>query len=311
MDAAELDLVVREVRAEASGVVSLALADPDGADLPAWQPGAHLGLLLPMGARQYSLCGDPLDLTCYRVAVLLSPTTRGGSQHVHERLAVGAMVRTRAPRNHFALVEADDYLFVAGGIGITPLLPMVRAAEAAHASWRLVYGGRSLESMAFREPLAEFGPKVSLVPQDTDGLIDLDTLLATSTATEIYCCGPEPLLEAVEARATSRSGRRLHLERFTASQLDVADPTEAFEVVCQKSGLTVEVGRAQTMLDALLAAGIEVDSDCEEGICGTCELAVLSGRPDHRDDILTEEERQTLILPCVSRAFGTRIVVDA
>lgn len=311
MDAAELDLVVENVGREADGVISLTLAPRVGAELPAWQPGAHLSLTLPMGNRQYSLCGDPADLTHYRVAVLLSPTSRGGSRHVHEQLTTGSVVRSRPPRNLFPLVECDEYLFIAGGIGITPLLSMVRAVDAAQRRWRLVYGGRSLESMAFRDALAPYGDKVTLVPQDSHGLIDLESLLDGTSAPGVYCCGPDPLLTAVGARAASWPSGRLHVERFSAEPLDDAASAEPFDVVCARSGRTVQVSRSQTMLEALLAAGIDVDSDCEEGICGTCELAVVSGEPDHRDDILTEEERTTLILPCVSRAHGGRIVVDA
>jgi ferredoxin-NADP reductase len=311
MDTAELDLVVEDVDLEADGVVSLVLAPRAGSELPAWQPGAHLSLALPMGHRQYSLCSDPADLTHYRVAVLLSPTSRGGSRHVHEQLTAGSVVRSRPPPNLFPLVEYDEYLFIAGGIGITPLLPMVRAVDAAQRRWRLVYGGRSIESMAFREPLAQYGDKVTLAPQDSHGLLDLESLLSETTAQGVYCCGPDPLLAAVEARAASWPSGRLHVERFAAELRDETATSEPFDVMCARSGRTVRVGRSQTMLEALLESGVDVDSDCEEGICGTCELTVVSGEPDHRDDILTAEERTTLILPCVSRAHGGRIVVDA
>lgn len=311
MDTNELALVVREVRREASDVVSLVLADAHGhCSLPAWQPGAHLSLDLPVGRRQYSLCSDPTDGQ-YRIAVLLSPTSRGGSRHVHEQLSPGTVVHSRPPRNLFPLVAAAEYLFIAGGIGITPILPMVRAIEGQGRPWSLVYGGRSLESMAFCKELSRFGDQVLLVPQNSHGLIELGSVLGTATADAVYCCGPEPLLAAVEAHAAAWLPGRLHVERFTAESEDEgAAGNKPFEVHCQRSEKTVAVSASQSMLNALRAADFDVDSDCEEGICGTCELHLLAGEADHRDDLLTGDERGELILPCVSRAAHTHIVVD-
>ena len=307
----ELDLRVVEVRHEAQGVVSLTLESADGGSLPSWDPGAHLSLDLPVGRRQYSLCGEPGGLT-YTIAVLESPSSRGGSRFVHRDLGVGAIVRSRVPRNNFELAPAQSYLFVAGGIGITPILPMLRRADQDERPWRLVYGGRTLASMAFLDDLAKYGDRVHLVPEDTHGLIDLDGLLGGELPAAIYCCGPEPLLDAVARHPAVAGTGLVHLERFSASEDTDHDPASdtAFEVVCARSERTVEVAAGSTMLDALLEAGFEIESDCEEGICGTCELGLLAGSPDHRDDILTEEERETLVLPCVSRALGRSLTVD-
>ena len=307
----ELDLRVVEVRQESHGVVSLTLESADGTALPSWEPGAHLSLDLPVGRRQYSLCGETGALT-YTIAVLESPTSRGGSRFVHRELGIGSGVRSRAPRNNFELVPATSYLFIAGGIGITPILPMLRRAEADERPWRLVYGGRTLASMAFLDDLAKYDDRVQLVPEDTDGLIDLDALLAEDLPGAIYCCGPEPLLNAVDRHPAVAGTGLVHLERFSPSEETDRDPASdtAFEVLCARSERTVTVPVGTTMLQALLDAGYGIESDCEEGICGTCELGLLAGTPDHRDDILTEEERQTLVLPCVSRALGRSLTVD-
>jgi ferredoxin-NADP reductase len=218
-----LELVVSQLVREAEGVVSLVLADPAGRDLPSWEPGAHLDLCLPGVTRQYSLCGDPQDRSRYRLGVLLEPASRGGSKFVHETLCAEHPVTVRPPRNHFALTDAPDYLFIAGGIGITPILPMIAQAQRAGRPWRLVYGGRTRGSMAFVEELAAYGDNVQIRPQDEFGLLDLATLLAEPGETHVYCCGPEPLLAAVEAQCESWPAGRLHVERQGRRRVPAAD----------------------------------------------------------------------------------------
>ncbi|HTF11551.1 MAG TPA: ferredoxin reductase, partial [Asanoa sp.] len=198
-----LDLVVARREPAAESVLVLALCRPGRGELPEWEPGAHLDLVLgPDLIRQYSLCGDPGDRSVLEVAVQLEPDGRGGSRFVHERLTEGSAVRIAGPRNHFPLVDAPRYLFIAGGVGITPVKPMVAAVDAAGADWRLVYGGRTRASMAFAEQLrGKYGDRVRLYPQDETGLLDLDTLLGIHVpGTAVYCCGPEPLIAAVEER---------------------------------------------------------------------------------------------------------------
>ncbi|HWD01796.1 MAG TPA: PDR/VanB family oxidoreductase [Amycolatopsis sp.] len=305
----ELDVVLAAKEHLADGVVRLTLRDPAGAPLPEWAPGAHLDLVLgPDLVRQYSLCGDPADRTVLQVAVLREPGGRGGSEHVHGKLADGDTVRVRGPRNHFALEPAPRYLFVAGGIGITPLVPMVAAAEAAGAEWRLVYGGRSLASMAFAPELRErYGDRVELVPQDERGLPDLDAALAASPDAAVYCCGPEPLLTAMEQRCGPGT---LHVERFTAKP--DTGPRDAFEVVLASSGRTLVVPGDRSILSVLEESGVTVLSSCQEGTCGTCETGVLDGTPDHRDGVLTDAEREAgdVMMICVSRCAGARLVLD-
>lgn len=313
------DLTVRllSLTWEAEGVLSLVLADPEGRQLPAWEPGAHLDLILTGGVlRQYSLCGDPRDRDRYRVAVLREPSGRGGSELVHTSLRPGELLTVRGPRNHFALEPSPRYLFIAGGIGITPILAMVREAEREGADWKLLYGGRSRASMAFTGELAAYGDKVVLAPQDEAGLLPLrDWLSAPQPETKVYCCGPEGLLEAVEELCrTHWPVGSLHVERFAPKPTEpvAAENEQAFEVVCQASGHRIDVKPDCSIMEALRQVGLEVPSSCEEGICGTCETDVLEGTPDHRDSILSDAERaegRTMFI-CVSRSLSPRLVID-
>lgn len=312
----ERELVVRSMTWEADGVMSVTLTGLGGAPLEPWEPGAHLELDLGKWTRQYSLCGDPADSGAYRIGVLHEPDGRGGSAYVHEELRPGGTVRVRGPRNRFPLEDAPRYLFLAGGIGITPLLPMIGRAAARGVPWRLVYGGRSRETMAFLPELARYGDSVTVVPEDRDGRPDLDEILAElESGTAVYCCGPEGLLTAVEQRCRTRPpDGGLHVERFAAAPRDAAQDGEdtAFEVECAGSGLTVRVPADEGVLDALERAGVQVPNACREGICGSCETRVLAGVPDHRDGLLTDAEREAgkTMMPCVSRCLSDRLVLD-
>lgn len=307
-------VVVRAKDEVADGVVTLTLSRPDGHPLPPWRPGAHVDLILGAApTRQYSLCGDPDDPTSYRVGILHAPDGRGGSRYVHEQLRVGDSVEIRGPRNNFALVAAPRYLFIAGGIGITPMLPMIAAAERAGADWQLVYGGRTRASMAFLDELARYGSRVTVRPQDEAGLLDLERLLGVPEPdTLVYCCGPEPLLAAVEDRCGAWPSQALHIERFTPRPARAPVRAEPFEVVLQRSGLALTVPPERSILDVVEQAGVGVLSSCAEGTCGTCETAVLDGEPDHLDSVLTADERKShcAMMICVSRACGPRLVLD-
>ncbi|MER6208478.1 PDR/VanB family oxidoreductase [Streptomyces sp. NPDC001642] len=306
----EAELVVEEREFAADGVLALTLRHPLGEQLPAWEPGAHIDVLLGPGLeRQYSLCGDPADRTSWRIAVLREPDGRGGSAYVHGQLEQGDKVRVRGPRNHFRLEPAPRYRFVAGGIGITPLLPMLAAAEAAGAEWSLLYGGRTRNSIAFTEELERYGDRVTVAPQDEAGLLDLSSVLDdVPDGTLVYCCGPGPLLDAVEARCP---GDVLRVERFQP-KVQVVGADGEFEVVLEQSGKTLTVPVGVSVLDTVRAAGVEVLFSCTEGTCGTCETDVLDGVPDHRDSVLSEDERaagETMLI-CVSRCRGKRLVLD-
>jgi ferredoxin-NADP reductase len=314
----ELDLVLEKKESVADGVVLLTLRRTDGADLPPWEPGAHVDVVLSEErTRQYSLCGDPAERSVMQVAVLREEDGRGGSAHVHDVLAEGDTVGVRGPRNHFQLVHAGRYVFIAGGIGITPILPMVAAAEAAGADWHLVYGGRTRSSMAFLDQLEKLYPgKVDVRPMDEVGLLDLPTILAEpgSAAADVavYCCGPEALLVAVERECTRWPHGALHVERF-APKAGVTDgPRASFEVELAQSGTTLTVPADRSILEVVEESGIQVLSSCQEGTCGTCETGVLDGVPDHRDSVLTDDEQAAndAMMICVSRSCSARLVLD-
>jgi ferredoxin-NADP reductase len=315
-------LLVKTVTWEADGVLSLRLVDPDGDELAAWEPGAHLDLVLPSGlVRQYSLCGRPDDRSAYTIAVLLETAGRGGSREVHETALVGKTVSARGPRNRFPLVDAQRYLFLAGGIGITPILSMAREVSARGADWRLAYGGRSRSSMAFVDELVELGHgRVDIVPHDERGILDLDALLVQAGPdTAVYCCGPEGLLAATEQRCRGGGTRlSLHVERFgaagaaQATQPAADSGATAFEVELRRSGRVLTVPPDRSILDVVRDVVPETMSSCEEGFCGTCETRVLEGAPEHHDTILSDKERergQTMMI-CVGRAKSSRLVLD-
>jgi ferredoxin-NADP reductase len=307
-----LDLVLADKEKLADGVVRLTLRAPDGQPLPSWEPGAHVDLRLPGDVvRQYSLCGRPGDTSAYQVAVLREPAGRGGSAYVHDELVAGQRVQVDGPRNHFALVDAKRYLFVAGGIGITPILPMLDAVAETGREWQLLYGGRTRSSMAFTAELARHGDRVTIRPQDEHGLLDLPALLAEPRPdTAVYCCGPEPLLAAVEEHCAGWPEGALRVERFAPVEDD--RPRTAFEVELAGSGRVLAVPADRSILEVVEESGVPVLSSCQEGTCGTCETGVLGGTPDHRDSVLTAAERREneVMMICVSRSCSPRLVLD-
>ncbi|MEV0117778.1 PDR/VanB family oxidoreductase [Streptomyces sp. NPDC050844] len=307
-----LRLLVTRHETVADGVVQLRL---EGEDLPSWEPGAHLDLVLPSGlVRQYSLCGDPEDTSSYTVATRLIGAEqggRGGSREVHEQLQEGVEVEIRGPRNRFPLADAQRYVFVAGGIGITPILPMLRAVDAAGHDWRLLYAGRSRASMPFLEDVEKLGGavdgRVTVAADDEDGQPDLAGFLSVAQpGTAVHVCGPEGLMEAVAQQLPE--GCDLHLERFTPHTS--MDGNASFEVELRRSGRTIEVPADSTVLAAVRTELPDTLYSCEQGFCGTCQQRVLEGEIDHRDELLTDAERADSMLICVSRASGGRIVLD-
>lgn len=296
----------------AEGVVGLTLEPVHGA-LPRWTPGAHIDVILPSGiVRQYSLCG-PLTSDNYEIAVLREPASRGGSEEVHRSLRPGVELRIHGPRNRFPLERANDYLFIAGGIGITPLLPMIEAVDSLGLSWRLVYGGRSRVTMAFLDTL-ELYDNVIVLPQDEYGLIDVAGELAASPDAVVFTCGPTPLIDAVQAGMDAAKRGPLHFERFVSIPVEApkdSPPAAAFEVQLGADGPVVPVAEDQSILDAVLGSGADVLFSCEEGTCGSCQTKVIAGEVDHRDGLLTDQERAAgEMLICVSRCTSSRLVLD-
>ncbi|GGM86888.1 PDR/VanB family oxidoreductase [Streptomyces fuscichromogenes] len=293
-----LRLLVASHRTVAEGVVQLRL---EGRGLPSWEPGAHLDVALPSGlVRQYSLCGDPADTSSYTIAARLVADGRGGSREVHERLVPGMELEVRGPRNRFPLVGAESYVFVAGGIGITPILSMVRAVPDG-VPWRLLYCGRTRGSMPF---LAEFAgdDRVTVVAEDEDGRPDLDALTVPAGAA-VYCCGPEGLTAAMEKRFPA-----VRTERFAPSGEVGGD--HAFELELRRSGRTLTVPADSTVLAAVRTELPDTPYSCAQGFCGTCRQRVLEGEVEHRDELLTDTERADSMIICVSRARSGRLVLD-
>lgn len=298
----------------AQNVVAITLARPDGGRLPDWAPGAHIDVMLPNGlTRQYSLCGDRWDAHTYRIAVLLEPRSRGGSAYIHESLTVGDHIGIGGPRNNFPMVPSERYLFVAGGIGITPMLPMIHQADLIGADWQLLYGGRTRATMAFRTDLAHYGDRVTVTPQDEHGRLDLTpATAAVENGAKVYACGPAPLLDALADLGTSWPVGALRTERFVARDHGAPVRDTPFVVELARSNRAVTVTPDISVLDAVQSAGVGVLSSCRAGTCGTCETTILAGEPDHRDSVLDDAEREAgdCMFLCVSRSRTDRIVLD-
>lgn len=308
-------LQISSICRQAEDVLSLELCAVDGSSLPRWTPGAHIEIELGPGmVRHYSLCGSPNDNQSWRIAVLRERASRGGSKLIHEQIQAGDVVSARGPRNNFALVDSERYLFIAGGIGVTPILPMVHDVAERGKPWTLVYGGRTLQSMAFVEELGRAeGGDLHVMPEDEYGLLDLDHFLGTPRGTTaVYCCGPGSLIDAVEQRCHGWPGGALHLERFTPKNVSSNRPDGEFNVRLAQSGKCLQVPADKTLLEVLEEAGVQIANSCRAGICGTCELGVVAGIPEHNDDVLSDAERESnqVILPCVSRSKSALLVVD-
>ena len=311
-----LNVVDRQVVARDQDVVALTLAPVDGHRLPRWHPGAHLDLHLPSGrVRQYSLCGDPDDADTYRIAVRRIIDGGGGSVEVHDGLAVGAGVTTHGPRNAFPLTvpgygsPTQRYRFIAGGIGVTPILPMLGLAQRLGVDWSMVYAGRSIDSLPFTEEVARFGDRVEIRTDDVSGVPTAEELLGDCPdATTVYACGPAPMLTAIRAKLAGRDDVELHFERFAAPP--VVDGRE-FSVSIASSGRTVRVGADETLLTALHRSDVAAPYSCQQGFCGTCRTRVVAGAVDHRDTLLTDPERAGgMMLVCISRASGEHLILD-
>ncbi|MFI6623408.1 PDR/VanB family oxidoreductase [Streptomyces sp. NPDC050528] len=313
-------LLVRQARWIAQDVVELRLTRPTGGALPSWEPGAHVELTLPSGLRRpYSLCGDVTDTEAWTVAVHRVPEGRGGSREIHETALVGRELEVREPVNRFPLVPAPGYLLLAGGIGVTPLLPMARELTARGLPWRLVLGARDRSRLVYAEELVELGgDRVRLLPQDEAGLPDLAAELAATPPTyAVYACGPQPMLDAVTALCrTADPARSPHLERFTAGDDTNSDQLNVdggeFEVVLSRSGLRLTVPADRSVLDVVREKLPDVPYSCEEGYCGTCETPVTAGLPDHRDTVIEPSERPTAttMMICVSRCDSPVLELD-
>jgi ferredoxin-NADP reductase len=298
-----------------TGIVELEFVADDGQALPHWSAGSHIDLKLENGlTRQYSLMEGLISPENWRIAVLIEEDGRGGSAHIAENLHEGTVIESVGPRNHFALAPASNYLFIAGGIGITPLIKMIDEAEAAGVPWTLAYLGRSPETMVYGDELVKlFGDRVSLYAKSTGARCDVNAIVATLAETgHVYCCGPERLMVAVEETLGESGEHRSHVERFHPRELQLDGPDLPFQVYFQKSDVELTVDVDETILMVADFDGIETTGDCMEGTCGSCETRVISGLVDHRDSVLSAQARDEgdTMMICVSRARGTRLVID-
>jgi phthalate 4,5-dioxygenase reductase component len=310
----ELPMIPRRItRAEriAEDIHLFELRDPAGGEMPPFSAGSHISLRVPGGLlRKYSLCNDPAERDRYVIAVKREPNGRGGSESLIRDAAIGHEIPVSAPVNNFALAKSPaGYLFVAGGIGITPVMAMIRELAAAGGRFKLYYCTRSPEATAFRDELAEFGRNV-VVHHDGGDLaraLDLWPILEKPKG-QLYCCGPRGLMQAVRDMTGHWSPSAVHFEAFTDAAPRPDD--RPFRVRLARSGQTIEVPVGTTILEALHAHGVEAPCSCESGTCGTCRTRLLAGEADHRDLVLGDEERETNIMVCVSRALGDELVID-
>ncbi|MEK7663490.1 MAG: PDR/VanB family oxidoreductase, partial [Actinomycetota bacterium] len=303
-------MVVSTLQEVAQGVLAIRLLPLGGVQLPVWHPGSHVTLHLPNGLqRQYSLCGDPAERTHFDIAVLKTEQSEGGSEWIHANLSPGMTLEVSGPLNHFELEPANEYLFIAGGIGITPIKAMIESLPE-RLKWKLVYAGRSRSTMAFLDELVERYPDRVTVHASDEAKKPLDVFALTKSATsQVYCCGPESLMATVSEYVPAD---RMHLERFVALERESASPAQPIEVTCRKSKKSFVVDADETILEALEENGLPVLGSCKKGVCGTCEVRVVEGKPIHLDSVMddAEKDRLKVMYPCVSRAEGGKLVLD-
>lgn len=312
------DLTLRVHRLEwaARDVLEVELRRPDGGALPAFQPGAHMDLLLPNGlTRSYSLIGDPADRDRYVIGVGLDANSRGGSHYIHTRLRVADCLSVGRPRNNFPLVEdAPNVVFLAGGIGVTPLYCMAKRLATIGRPFVFHYAVRDRDRAAFLPGMGAHGFEPRLhVDNEADSRFDIEAAMrGHAQGTHFYCCGPPGMMAAFEEASAAIPSERVHVEYFTPKEVPIADEARAFRITLARSGRSVEVGPDSSVLAALRGAGIDVPSSCEEGVCGTCEVKVLGGVPAHRDSVLSPTERaaNASMMVCVSRCLGDELVLD-
>lgn len=314
-----MKVTIASIVEEALDIRSFRLVRSDGQLLDAYEPGAHVDLTGPTGVtRQYSLCSPPEDGRAYQVAVKKEAQSRGGSRALHEQVQEGMELEMGAPRNLFRLdPDAPAHVLFAAGIGVTPLLSMAYRLAQNGQSWRLHYFARSVEYAAFTRLLAHtFGEHVQfhygVEPQALDSRLS-ECLAQAGAGAHVYTCGPAPFMhKVVEVAARSRGEEAIHLEHFQADPAANAGPSGGFEVQLASSGMILQVPAGSSLVDVLQAHGCDIDTECREGICGTCIVEVLEGVPEHRDNCLSNKEKAAnrQICACVSRAVSARLVLD-
>lgn len=308
-------LRVHRIEWAAEGILEVELRDPSGADLAAFGAGAHVDLVLPNGiTRSYSLANDPAERHRFVLGIGLDPASRGGSRYVHRDLRVGDTLTVIGPRNHFPLDEtAAHSVLIAGGIGITPMAAMASRLASLGRSFAFHYAVRDRSRAAFLDRVSALAPSFALhVDAEAGGPLDIAAIVADAPAgSHFYCCGPLPMLAAYEAATAGLPLAQVHLEYFKAKPVEAAAAT-GFEVEIAGAGRVLEVPPEKSIADVLEAAGLKTGISCQEGICGSCEVKVVSGEPDHRDQVLTAAEKASgkTMMICVSRSKSPRLVIE-
>jgi phthalate 4,5-dioxygenase reductase component len=294
-----------------SSIVEFTLVPEGGGEVPEFEPGAHITVETPSGAmRRYSLVNDGNNPENLIIAVKREVGSRGGSVSMHDDAQVGHVLKISQPENSFPLVPAQKYLLIAGGIGVTPILGMARHLKAAGKTFDFIYCTRTAEDAAYLDEVRALGPKV-IVHHDNgelEKLYDFWDQFETPDAGHVYCCGPAPLMEEIKAVSGHWSEGRVHFEDFKGVDVVRADDT-AFHVTLENTGQTIEIPADRSILEALREAGIHTTSSCESGTCGTCRCRLVSGQADHRDMVLMDEEKDSQIMICVSRAKAGDLVI--
>jgi ferredoxin-NADP reductase len=318
------EVKVRSIVNEALGVNTFELVDPHGRELPPFEAGAHIDVMVPGNfVRQYSLCNDPRDCFRYVIGVLKEENGRGGSKAMHNGVRAGELITISKPRNSFPLVEdADRHLLIAGGIGVTPMMAMLEKLKTTNANFTMHYCARSPDTMAFKDRLTEFVQKRQVVyhydgGDPSKGLRLVDVLGKWEPGTHLYYCGPPGLMRAISRETAHWPAEALHCEYFTPQPVsqagaDVAVPKTAgdFQVKIASSGAVYHVPSGKSIVDVLLDAGIECDTSCRAGLCGTCRTRYLEGTPEHHDFVLSEAERDEYVMICCARSISEILVLD-
>ena len=316
MQDTEIPVRVTQIRYEANTIVSVELTPLNGATLPNYEAGAHIDMILKDDLRRsYSIYKPYTDGQSYSVAVHLDPESKGGSHHIHKVLRVGDKIKVSKPKNNFPLKEdAVKSVFIAGGIGITPMVCMLQRLNDLGKPWELHYAARTRAAAAFLNEIKSFAKQDQIFDHFDDekggALLDLKGIFAASPDAHFYCCGPEPMLAAYEAAGRALPAAQIHIEYFSAKEEAALEG--GYEIELSQSGMVLDVPTGQSILDVLIENNISVPFACNDGVCGTCETRVLAGRPDHRDAILTDEEklRGDTMMVCCSGSKSPRLVLD-
>lgn len=316
MERASLELVITDFQSEAKDTIVLTLQHPQQQDLPAFSPGSHLEVYLANGLiRHYSLLNASVEKHRYVIAIGLSATSKGGSVYIHQQLRVGDRLKVSPPRNNFTLGDVEGYCFIAGGIGITPILSMIHWCIAHQKKWRLIYALRHKQRASFYEALMQLAPEniqFYFNDEHNEQHLNVESIIAGLAADEhIYCCGPNAMMQSVQRAAQLIAAERVHFEWFSApvvekmaTEITAMHSTDAFTLKLRKSNQEISVQSDQSILEALEQAGFDLPFSCRAGICRTCEVEVCAGTPEHQDMILSDEERdlnQSMLI-CVSRS---------